>query len=159
MTTSIPIQYIDFTPTDADIDMDGLYNLITNLDRHTYKISSNFFRCYILSIEDEDTIDIDDYFNSNLRLCLSIIKRYDPIVYDTFVITYDYDDDEYDEELTLEEKQLALNHSINYQLLWECGYVLERMFQSRYMVFLNELEGDDLSDAETDEGSDNEGSD
>ena len=99
-------------------------------------ISQLWFYSNVL-IDDDDIDSIDNSFNYNL----SIIKKYCPNTYNTFIFTPLFDSDTDEIEYRLD---------INRDLLFECGYILERLFRERFFAYINSLDGDELSSDDTD---------
>ena len=99
-------------------------------------ISQLWFYSNVLT-DDDDIDSIDNSFNYNL----SIIKKYCPNTYNTFIFTPLFDSDTDEIEYRLD---------INRDLLFECGYILERLFRERFFAYINSLDGDELSSDDTD---------
>ena len=97
-------------------------------------ISQLWFYSNILT-DDDDVDSIDNSFNYNL----SIIKKYCPNTYNTFIFTPLLDDND----------EIEYRLDIHRDLLFQCGYVLERLFSIRFYTYINSLDGDELSGDDT----------
>jgi len=119
---------------------DIIYNNIIDAYniRKNASISQLWFYSNILT-DDDNVDDIDNSFNYNL----SIIKKYCPNTYNTFIFTPIFDKD---------NEELEYKLDINRDLLFQCGYILERLFSERFFTYINSLEGDELSGDDTDIG-------
>jgi len=124
MTTTLMMKDIPFNFKDYN---DGyvLYMIYQEYERYnSVNISELWRRKYFLDDE------INEYNNN---MILSLIRKYAPDIYDTY--KYDFDDDEidiYDSNLNL------------------CCDILKRRFNDIFFQCINDLEGDALSDADTD---------
>lgn len=127
---------IIYTPYNSvAIVEDIIFNNIIDAYKHTKNacISQLWFYNNILTDDDNDE-SIDNSFNYNL----SIIKKYCLNTYNSFIFTPLFDTNEIEYRL-----------DINRDLLFECGYILERLFRERFYIYINNLDGDELSNADT----------
>ena len=121
-----------------DDDNDTFDKIIYNyINIHTNKnIAKIWLLSYLFDLDDEEEKKyIIDVNNMNL----SLIKKYAPEFYNTYeyVVYPEYDEDE-DEKIYL----ITLNN---------CGKILKNHFNDRFYTYINELEGAELSGADTDD--------
>ena len=122
-----------------DDDNDTFDKIIYNyINIHTNKnIAKIWLISYLFDLDDEEE-EFDEYIIDVNNMNLSLIKKYAPEFYNT----YEYDVyPEYDEDYK----------NIYLITLNICGEILKNHFNDRFYTYINELEGAELSGADTDD--------
>jgi hypothetical protein len=119
-------------------------------DEYIFEMIVEFYNTYnIINIRnlweynfllDFDEEGIDDDINNNNNMNLTLIKKYAPDIYNS----YEYEIGEYDNCI---EKMYDQNLEI-------IADILHNRFNSRFFKYINDMEGAELSGADTDADSD-----
>ena len=136
----INITYNEYLTTDNDNTDDYIFNkIIENYNiYHITNIFNLWHFTYYLDL-DLDELEADEIISIN-DMNLSIIKQYAKNIYNN----YEY---EYNEYPKYNEEYKNIYHST----LIQCADVLKSRFSDIFYKYINDLEGGDLSGAETDE--------
>ena len=136
----INITYNEYLTTDNDDKDDYIFNkIIENYNiYHVTNIFNLWHFTYYLDL-DEDELETDNIISIN-DMNLSIIKQYAPNIYNN----YEY---EYNEYPQYNEEYKNIYHST----LIQCADVLTSRFNDRFYKYINDLDGGELSGADTDD--------
>ncbi len=140
MTTTLMMKDIPITNREySSYDDEYFFQMfLEHYTSHKQVNINNFWNYkYMIDFEEEEDEDIEDDIEDNNNMNLSLIKKYAPDIYDT----YEYDIDDYDNCFN---KMYELNLEV-------CANVLHRRFIDRLFKYINDLEGGDLSGADTDD--------
>ncbi len=133
--------YVDCDYNDIDETNDYIFNMIIenyNI-HHITDISKLWYFTYLKDLDELDEGEEDEIIDIN-NMNLSIIKLYTPEIYEN----YEYENYEY-LEYNEEYKQIFK------PTLIQCANVLKALFSNIFIKFINYLEGDELSGADTDD--------
>ena len=133
--------YIDCDYNDIDETNDYIFDQIIE-NYNIFHITDIFELWYFTYLKDLDELDEgeeDEIIDIN-NMNLSIIKLYTPEIYENYEYE-NYEDLIYNEEY----KQIFK------PTLIQCANVLKALFSNKFYKYINYLEGDELSDADTDD--------
>jgi hypothetical protein len=139
MTTTLMMKDIPITTNDySSYDDEYLFEMIVEF-YNTYNqtnIRSLWKFHFLLDFEEEGIEDDIIIINNNMNINLTLIKKYAPDIYNS----YEYEIGEYDNCI---EKIYDQNLEI-------FADILHNRFNSRFFKYINDMEGAELSGADTD---------
>ena len=133
--------YVDCDYNDIDETNDYIFDKIIE-NYNIFHITDIFELWYFTYLKDLDELDEgeeDEIIDIN-NMNLSIIKLYTPEIYEN----YEYENYEY------------LEYNEEYKVIFkptliQCANVLKALFSNKFYKYINYLEGDELSGADTDD--------
>ncbi len=134
MMKNIPITTNDYSSYDDEYLFEMIVEFYNTYNRINIRSLWKFH--FFLDFDEEGIEDDIIIINNNNDMNLTLIKQYAPDIYNS----YEYEICEYDNCFT----------AMYEQNLEVCADIIHNRFNSRFFKYINDLEGAELSDADTD---------